>query len=54
MARNESVDTLCGTGERVFRHLSNSVKLVFKTDGSVSGTGWVVNWQGKLRSLILC
>ena len=39
--------TFCGNNEIVVEGHSHSVTLNFNTDGSVTGTGWVVEWYSK-------
>ena len=39
--------TLCGNGTMVVEGISDSVKIVFTTDTSVTGMGWTLNWYSK-------
>ena len=43
--------TLCGNGTMVVEGISDSVKIVFTTDTSVTGMGWTLNWYSKYIKL---
>ena len=45
------MDKRCGSRKRNVAGISNQMRIRFKTDGSVTGKGWRLNWLavGKIK-----
>lgn len=43
----------CGSGIRYIHGTSNAVRVVFTTDGSVSESGFELEWAGRFRNMLL-
>lgn len=46
-AEDTILATLCGNGTMMVEGISESVRVIFTTDSSDTGMGWVLNWYSK-------